>query len=73
MIPNIGPVEIVIVLVVAVLILGPRKLPQAGRSLGSSLREFKAGITGEQHPAEVQLAPADPDPDTEVRVGNDRV
>lgn len=47
MIPNIGPMEIAIVLIVAIIVLGPRKLPDFGRSLGSSMREFKRSIAGE--------------------------
>ena len=42
--PNIGPTEIVIVAVVALLVLGPKRLPSAGRSLGQSVREFRDGI-----------------------------
>jgi sec-independent protein translocase protein TatA len=38
---NIGPMEIVIVLVLALLVFGPKRLPQAGRSLGHAMREFK--------------------------------
>jgi sec-independent protein translocase protein TatA len=48
MIPNIGPAEIAVVLLIALLVLGPKKLPSVGRSLGGSLREFKNGITGEE-------------------------
>lgn len=44
--PNIGPLEIVIVLVVVLLIFGPKRLPDLGRSLGSGLREFKDSVTG---------------------------
>jgi sec-independent protein translocase protein TatA len=44
--PNIGPIELVVVLVIALLVLGPKKLPDAGRGLGRGLREFKDGITG---------------------------
>lgn len=44
--PNIGPLEIVIVLVVVLLIFGPKRLPDLGRSLGSGMREFKDSITG---------------------------
>ena len=40
--PNIGPTELVIVLVLALLILGPKRLPDAGRSLGRGIREFKS-------------------------------
>ena len=44
--PNIGLPEMLIVLVIALLILGPKKLPDAGRSLGRGMREFKGAITG---------------------------
>jgi sec-independent protein translocase protein TatA len=44
--PNIGPMELVIVAVIALLVLGPKRLPQAGRSLGSGLREFKQAVSG---------------------------
>ena len=46
--PNIGPMELIIVLVIALLILGPKKLPEAGRSLGKGMREFKDGIVGRE-------------------------
>jgi len=41
-----GPQEILIVLVIALVVLGPKKLPDAGRSLGRGIREFKGAITG---------------------------
>jgi sec-independent protein translocase protein TatA len=44
--PNIGPTELIIVLVIALLVLGPKRLPAAGRSLGHSIREFKSSVTG---------------------------
>jgi sec-independent protein translocase protein TatA len=44
--PNIGPMELIVVLVIALLILGPKKLPGLGRSLGTGMREFKESITG---------------------------
>ena len=45
MIPNIGILEIAIVLVIALLVFGPRKLPDLGRSLGRGLREFREGVS----------------------------
>ncbi len=44
--PGIGPMELVIVLVIALVILGPKRLPDAGRSLGRGMREFKESISG---------------------------
>ena len=45
--PGIGPMEIVIVLVIALLILGPKRLPEMGKSLGSGMRSFKDAVTGD--------------------------
>ncbi len=45
--PNIGPLEIVIVLVLVLVIFGPKRLPELGRSLGRGMREFKQSITGD--------------------------
>lgn len=44
--PNIGPMEIILVLGIALLVLGPKKLPEAGRSIGRGMREFKESLTG---------------------------
>jgi sec-independent protein translocase protein TatA len=44
--PSIGPMELIIVLVIALLVVGPKKLPELGRSLGGGMREFKDSITG---------------------------
>jgi len=43
---GIGPMELVIVLVIALIILGPKRLPEVGRSLGHGMREFKDSISG---------------------------
>jgi sec-independent protein translocase protein TatA len=43
--PSIGPLEIAVVLIIALLILGPKKLPDMGRSLGRGMHEFKHAIT----------------------------
>ena len=44
--PNIGAPELIIVLVIALLIFGPKRLPSLGRQLGTGMREFKDSITG---------------------------
>ena len=45
---NIGPMELIIVLVIALIVLGPKRLPDAGRSLGRGLREFKDSLSGDR-------------------------
>ena len=47
--PNIGPMEIGIVLIIALVVFGPKRLPELGKSLGKGIREFKGSIGGE-HP-----------------------
>jgi sec-independent protein translocase protein TatA len=46
MIPNIGPLEIAIVLGICLLIFGPRRLPDLGRSAGRTISEFRASLSG---------------------------
>jgi sec-independent protein translocase protein TatA len=46
--PNIGPLELAIVLIIALVIFGPKRLPELGRSMGRGLREFKSSVTGEK-------------------------
>ena len=43
---GIGPMELVLVLVIALVVLGPKKLPDAGRSVGKGMREFKDALAG---------------------------
>ena len=43
---GIGPMEIAIVAIIALIVLGPKRLPDAGRSLGRGMREFKTSLTG---------------------------
>ncbi len=45
--PNVGPMELVIVLVIALIVLGPKKLPEVGKSLGRGMREFKESLSGD--------------------------
>jgi len=58
--PNVGPLELVIVFVIALIVLGPKRLPEVGRSLGSSMREFKDAVSG------VKLEDEDEDEDREL-------
>jgi sec-independent protein translocase protein TatA len=44
--PNIGPLEIILVLIIALVVFGPKRLPELGRSMGRGLREFKESVTG---------------------------
>ncbi|HEV7750478.1 MAG TPA: twin-arginine translocase TatA/TatE family subunit [Baekduia sp.] len=44
----IGAPELIVVLIIALLVLGPKKLPQAGQSLGRGMREFKDSLSGER-------------------------
>jgi sec-independent protein translocase protein TatA len=58
---QIGPMEIILVLVIALLVLGPKRLPEAGRSIGKGMREFKdsiAGITKDEDQAQQDLTAA---------------
>ena len=50
--PNVGPMELIVVLVIAVVVLGPKRLPDVGRSVGQGMREFRQSLSGkEQQPA----------------------
>ena len=45
MFSQIGPLEIILVLAIALIVLGPKRLPDAGKSLGRGIREFKGALT----------------------------
>lgn len=44
---NVGPLEILIVLIIALIAFGPKRLPELGRSLGKGLREFRGSLSGD--------------------------
>ena len=48
------PVDLIVVLIIVLLILGPKRLPGIGKGLGQGMREFKDGITGESKPDEAE-------------------
>ena len=61
--PTPGPLEIVILLVIVLLIFGPKRLPDLGRSLGRGMREFKDSVTGKDSDDEpARLAQSEPAP-----------
>jgi sec-independent protein translocase protein TatA len=63
MMGNIGPLEIGIVLIIALVVFGPKRLPDLGQSLGKGIREFKGSITGDDDvPAQVEAARAEAAP-----------
>jgi TatA/E family protein of Tat protein translocase len=47
MLGNIGPLEIVVVLIIALVVFGPKRLPELGRSLGKGIREFRGSVSGD--------------------------
>jgi sec-independent protein translocase protein TatA len=62
--PNIGPLELVVVLIIALVVFGPKRLPELGRSLGRGIREFRGSVSGDNkddddEPRELEQSKAD--------------
>ena len=55
--PNIGAPELIIILVIALLILGPGKLPEVGASIGKSIREFRKASSDLSDSVKVDTSP----------------
>jgi sec-independent protein translocase protein TatA len=55
--PNIGAPELIIIMVIALLILGPGKLPEVGASIGKSIREFRKASSDVQDSVKVDTTP----------------
>ena len=57
---NVGPMEILVVLLVALIVFGPKRIPELGQSLGKGIREFKASLEGndDDQPAKGERGPA---------------
>ena len=66
--PNIGPMELVIVLIIALVIIGPKKLPDVGRSMGRGMREFKSAVTGGDEHETPEIAQAKANAEAHVAV-----
>jgi sec-independent protein translocase protein TatA len=65
--PNIGPLELAIVLIIALVIFGPKRLPDLGKSLGKGMREFKDSLSGDnddddEEQAKLEAAASQPQP-----------
>ena len=48
MLGNIGPLEVLVVLIIALVVFGPKRLPELGSSLGRGIREFRGSLSGEK-------------------------
>jgi sec-independent protein translocase protein TatA len=63
---NIGPLEVLVVLIIALVVFGPKRLPELGRSLGKGIREFRGSISGddkedeERSQGEIEAAEREP-------------
>lgn len=68
MIGNIGPMEIAIVLIIALVVFGPKRLPELGKGLGRGMREFKESVTGEKDDDEDVKALAAQSPSTPAKL-----
>jgi sec-independent protein translocase protein TatA len=61
--PNVGPLELLVVGIIALLVLGPKRLPEVGRSLGKGLREFRDSMAGLTDDEEEKKLEADREPE----------
>jgi sec-independent protein translocase protein TatA len=54
-VPNIGPLEIVVVLIIALVVFGPKRLPELGKSMGNGIREFRSTISGKDDEPKAEI------------------
>ncbi len=77
--PSIGAPELIILLVVLLLVFGPKRLPEMGRSVGRGIREFKDSVSGNEKPEEQQAnhppaeVPASPESSVTKKSDTERV
>jgi sec-independent protein translocase protein TatA len=50
-VPDVSPIQLIIVMIIALVVLGPKRLPEMGKSLGKGIREFKQSVSGDDHPS----------------------
>jgi sec-independent protein translocase protein TatA len=76
MLPNIGPLEVVVILIIALIVFGPKRLPELGRSLGKGIREFRGSISGDdkddEQPPRQELEQGDREPVTDKQPVTDK-
>ena len=60
--PNIGPAELIIILIIAIIFIGPGRLPDVGAALGKSIREFRKASTDIAEATRVDTSPLPPTP-----------
>jgi sec-independent protein translocase protein TatA len=56
--PNVGPLELIVILAIALIVLGPKKLPEVGRSIGKGMRVFRDGLSGDRDRDDDEERPA---------------
>lgn len=69
---NIGPLEIVVVLIIALIVFGPKRLPELGRSLGRGIREFRGSLGGDDDEEDGGSPPPKLEPGRGEPVGHER-
>jgi sec-independent protein translocase protein TatA len=58
--PNVGPMELIVVALIALVVFGPKRLPELGQSLGSGIRGFRKSISGDDGDTKAIEEPGDP-------------
>lgn len=71
--PNVGPLELAIVLIIALVVFGPKRLPELGRSLGRGIREFRGSVSGERDDSERRDEVESPKPPAAERAEGETV
>ena len=72
MLGNIGPLEIAAVLVIALIVFGPKRLPELGRSLGKGIREFRGSLGGDNDDEDQSPPPQEIEPGKSESVAQKR-
>ena len=62
--PTPSPMELIIILIVVLIVFGPKRLPDLGRSLGRGMREFKDSVTGKDNDELPEGSAEKPEPTT---------